>query len=136
MLYLDNDVLARFARPHPDPTVVGYLKRRHEEPWAISAIVAYEFVSYYDQSQQRQKLHQLETEIFQEITPFDARTSLEAARLGSLLDSGGTSLETADLMIAATARHRDATLVTANASDFDKEPIRQLVDLDIIDPSS
>lgn len=136
MLYLDNDVLAKFARPHPDPTVVEYLKRRHDEPWAISAIVAYEFVSYYDQSQQRSKLQQLETEIFEEITPFDARTSLEAARLGSLLESAGTSLDTADLMVAATARHRDATLVTANARDFDKDPIHQLLDLDIIESSS
>lgn len=136
MIYLDNDVLAKFARPHPDPNVVEYLKRHHDETWAISAIVAYEFVSYYDQSQQRDKLQQLETDILEEITPIDARTSLEAASLGSLLDSAGSSLDTADLFVAATARQREATLATANARDFDKEPIRQLMDLNIVEPSS
>lgn len=135
MLYLDNDVLAKFARPHPDPNVVEYLKRHHDEPWAISAIVAYEFVSYYDRSEQRGKLQQLETEVLEEITPIDARTSLEVARLGSLLESAGTSLETADLFVAATARQRDATLATANVHDFDKEPVRQLLDVDVVDTS-
>lgn len=47
MLYLDNDVLSKFARPNPDPAVVQYLKERHSGPWAISALVAYEFVSFY-----------------------------------------------------------------------------------------
>ena len=50
MLYLDNDVLAKYARPDPDPNVVHYLKQHSSEPWGISTIVAYEFLSYYEQS--------------------------------------------------------------------------------------
>lgn len=132
MLYLDNDVLAKFARPDPDPAVVRYLKGHSSEPWGISALVAYEFVSFYPQSQRRQKLHQLETEVLQEITPIDTETSLEAANLRSLLEAVGTSLDTGDLLVAATARQHNGTLATANVNDFDTAPIHDLLDLEIV----
>lgn len=132
MLYLDNDVLAKFARPNPDSEVVQYLKNRSAEPWAISALVAFEFVSFYPQSQQGEKLQQLERDVLNEISPIDARTSLEAARIRSLLDNTGTSLDTGDLLVAATARQHDGTLATCNKNDFDKEPIYELLDVEIV----
>jgi len=132
MLYLDNDVLAKFARPNPDPAVVQYLKERSSEPWGISALVAYEFVSFYPQSQRQEKLRQLEQDILNEISPIDAQTSLEAANLRSLLENAGTSLDTGDLLVAATARQHSGTLATANKNDFDKQPIHELVDVDIV----
>jgi predicted nucleic acid-binding protein len=132
MLYLDNDVLAKFARPNPDPSVVQYLKDHSSEPWGISALVAYEFVSFYPQSQRQGKLRQLEQNILDEISPIDTQTSLEAANLGSLLENAGTSLETADLLIAATTRQHGGTLATANKNDFDKQPIHELLDVDIV----
>jgi predicted nucleic acid-binding protein len=45
------------------------------------------------------------------------------------------SLDLADLLHAATARVHDATFVTCDASDFDKTPIHQLMDIDIIEPT-
>ena len=132
MLYLDNDVLAKFARPNPDPAVVQYLKERSSEPWCISALVAYEFVSFYPQSQRREKLRRLEQEILNEISPIDTQTSIEAANLRSLLENAGTSLDTGDLFVAATARRHSGTLATANTNDFDKQPIRELVDVEIV----
>lgn len=132
MLYLDNDVLAKFARPNPNPAVVQYLKERHSEPWAISALVAYEFVSFYPQSQRQERLRQLEHEILNEITPIDTQTSLEAANIRTLLEGAGTSLKTGDLLVAATARLHNGTLATANTNDFDKEPIHELLNLEIV----
>lgn len=132
MLHLDNDVLAKFARPSPDPAVVQYLKENHSEPWAISALVAYEFVSFYSQSQRQDKLRQLEQDILNEISPIDAQTSLEAANIRTLLNSTGTTLDTGDLFVAATARQRGATLATANKNDFDKGPIHELIDVEIV----
>jgi predicted nucleic acid-binding protein len=38
----------------------------------------------------------------------------------------------ADLLHAATARANGATFVTCDASDFDKAPLHQLMDIDII----
>jgi predicted nucleic acid-binding protein len=104
MLYLDNDVLAKYARPDPDPAVVQYLEGHSDEPWGISAIVAYEFASFYKQSVRRDKLRQLETKVVEEVTPVDGETSVEAADLRSTLESAGTSLGTGDLLVAATAR--------------------------------
>jgi predicted nucleic acid-binding protein len=101
MLFLDNDVLAKFARPDPDPAVVDYLK-------------------------------QLESEVVDAITPIDSGTSLEAATIESLLADAGTSLDTGDLLVAATARQHDGTLAAANENDFDKAPIHQLIDVDIV----
>lgn len=132
MLYLDNDVLAKFARPNPDPAVVQYLKDRSSEPWGISALVAYEFVSFYRQSQRQEKLRQLEHDILNEISPIDAETSVEAANIRSLLESAGTSLDTGDLLVAATARQYSGTLATANRNDFGKQPIRELIDIEIV----
>ncbi|MFB6228311.1 MAG: type II toxin-antitoxin system VapC family toxin [Halobacteriales archaeon] len=132
MLFLDNDVLARFARPDPDPAVVDYLKEHSTDPWAISALVAYEFASFYPRSRQQAQLRRLESEIVNEVTPIDSETSLEAATIESLLGEAGTSLDTGDLLVAATARQHDGTLATANKNDFDKSPIHQLMDVDIV----
>lgn len=132
MLYLDNDVLAKYARPDPDPQVVQYLKDHHTEPWAISAIVAYEFLSYYDQQTQKQQLQQLRNRIVDEITPLGAETALEAANLRRALSTTDVSLATGDLLVAATARQHGGVLATANKNDFDKQPVRQLIDIDIV----
>lgn len=135
MLFLDNDVLAKYARPDPDPQVVTYLKDHHAEPWAISAIVAFEFLSYYDQQRQRRKLETLQTEVVDEITPFDTQTALEAANLQNALGKTQTSLSTGDLLIAATARQHGGTLATANKNDFNKPQIHELMTVDIVDVS-
>lgn len=135
MLYLDNDVLAKYARPNPDPEVVAFLAQHSGEPWAVSALVAYEFASFYDRSRRREMLRQLETEVVDEITPIDAETSLEAADLRTLLANVGTALDTGDLLVAATARQHGGTLATANRNDFDKPPIHELLDVVIVPTS-
>lgn len=54
MLHLDNDVHARFARAEPDPAVVEYLKQRSDEQWAISPLLAYEFVTFITNSRRKE----------------------------------------------------------------------------------
>jgi predicted nucleic acid-binding protein len=133
MLYLDNDILAKYARPDPDPNVVHYLKQHRSEPWGISAIVAYEFLSYYEQSAQQRQLHQLQQHVVDEISPFDTQTALEAANLRRALAQTKASLDTGDLLVAATAHRHGGTLATANRNDFDKPQIRQLIDVEIVE---
>jgi|GEM_PF-3448147 len=41
MIYLDNDILRKFAKPDPDPKVVDYLDRHRSEPWGVSTVVLY-----------------------------------------------------------------------------------------------
>jgi predicted nucleic acid-binding protein len=136
MLYLDNDVLRKFAKPDPDPKVVDYLDRHRSEPWGLSTVVLYEFLSYYGSPGTRQeRLHTLKTRIADDVAPFDEDAAVEAASMESSLSETNTSLDAADLMIAATARQRGGVLATANKRDFDKQPIHQLLDIDIVDVS-
>lgn len=136
MLYLDNDVLRKFAKPDPDPRVVDYLDRHRSVPWGVSTVVLYEFLSYYDSPGTRQeRLHTLKTRVVDDIAPFDEDAAVEAAGMESSLDGVNSSLDAADLMIAATARQRGGILATANKRDFDKRPVRQLLDIDIVDVS-
>lgn len=133
MILLDNNVLRRYARSNPDANVVEYLTAHRTDPWGISAVVLYEFLSYYDsQSTQRTRQTQLMRAI-DDVVAFDGDTAAEAASMESSLEGAGVSLDAADLLIAATARQHDATLVTADKADFDRSPIHELLDVDIIE---
>lgn len=135
MILLDNNIIRKYARPDPDEAVLNYLSNHRTEPWGISAIVLYEFLSYYDsQSKQRVRRGQL-TEAVDDVISLDADTAAEAASMETTLDGAGISLDDVDLLIAATARQHQATFVTADENDFDKDPIQELLDIDIVDTS-
>ncbi|WP_226022843.1 type II toxin-antitoxin system VapC family toxin [Halomicrobium salinisoli] len=131
MIVLDNDVLAGFVRPNPDPDVLSYLSDHSTEQWIVPTIVLYEFLSYYDSSKQTRRRRQLKKRV-DGIVPFDEDAAAAAANIEGSLQSVGTSLDTADLFIAAIARERSGTLATRNHQDFDKTPIHQLLDIDIV----
>ena len=133
MIFLDNDVLDGFVRPNPDSAVLSYLSSHQSEQWIVPSVVLYEFLSFYNsQSDRNLKRRQLKNRI-DDIAPLDEHAAAEAADLEVSLRKIGTSLETGDLLIAATARNRGGTLATRNKNDFDKNPIHQLMDVDIVD---
>lgn len=133
MILLDNNIIRKYARPDPDEAVLRYLSDHRTEPWSISALVLFEFLSYYDtQSKQRARRNQL-TRAVDNVISFDADTAAEAASMESSLDAAGVSLDDVDLLIAATAHQHQATFVTADKNDFDKAPIRELMAIDIVD---
>ena len=133
MIFLDNDVLDGFVRPDPDSAVLSYLSSHQSEQWIVPSVVLYEFLSFYNsQSDRNLKRRQLKNRI-DGIAPLDEHAAAEAADLEVSLRKIGTSLETGDLLIAATARNRGGTLATRNKNDFDKTPTHQLMDVDIVD---
>ena len=135
MILLDNNIIRKYARPDPDEAVLNYLSDLRTEPWAISAIVLFEFLSYYDtQSKQRTRRSQL-TQAVDNVISFDGDTAAEAASMDSSLEAAGVSLDDADLLIAATARQHQATFVTADKNDFDRTPLHELMDVDIVNTS-
>ena len=135
MLCLDNSVVAKFARPDPDANVVSYLKDNASEPWAVPATVMFEYLRYYSsQSAVHQHQHALNQRI-QRVLSLNEDVAVEAVLLEHSLTKQDVSLDLADLLHAATARANDATFVTCDASDFDKAPIHQLMDIDIIEPT-
>ena len=135
MILLDNNIIRKYARPDPDEAVLNYLSDHRTEPWAISAIVLFEFLSYYDtQSKQRTRRSQL-TQAVDNVISFDGDTAAEAASMDSSLEAAGISLDDADLLVAATARQHQATFVTADKNDFDRTPLHELMDVDIVNTS-
>lgn len=132
MIVLDTDVLVEYARPNSDPAVTSYLSQRADEQWIVPSVALYEYITFYEsQSRRRKERQQVESRV-DAVVPFDADAALEASDIENLLSSSGTSLDAGDLLIAATARVRSATLATRNKNDFDKQPIHQLMDVDIV----
>jgi len=133
MILLDNNVVRKYAGRDPDDAVVEYLSDHYDAPWAISAVVLYEFLSYYDsQSRQQERRRQL-TEAVDDVLALDEGAAAEAASMESSLTAAGVSLDSMDLLIAATARHHGATLATTDRNDFDRQPVHELLDVDIIE---
>ena len=54
--------------------------------------------------------------------PFEADDAVEAGDIRAALERAGTSIGPYDILIAAQARRRNATLVTANAREFGRVP--------------
>jgi predicted nucleic acid-binding protein len=135
MICLDHDVLRKFADPDPDPNVVTYLSQHRGDIWILPSLVLFEYLQLYSsQSRIRTERSQIE-HVVDEVAPLDGDVAAQAANMNARLASAGTSLDLADLLIAATARENNATLATANKHDFDKPPIHQLMDIDIVEPN-
>lgn len=132
MIFLDNDVLNEFRRPDPDESVVSYLQQHRSEQWFVPSVVLYEFVSYHDtRADQNRERTQIESRV-DGIAPLDGDAATEAANIEASLSRAGTSLDTADLLIAGIARDRGGRLATRNENDFDKRPVHELLDVDIV----
>jgi tRNA(fMet)-specific endonuclease VapC len=56
------------------------------------------------------------------VLPFDADDAHEAGQIRATLERFGTPIGPYDILIAAQARRRGATLVTANAREFTRVP--------------
>jgi tRNA(fMet)-specific endonuclease VapC len=57
-----------------------------------------------------------------DVLPFDAEDAAHAGDIRAHLESKGTPIGPYDCLIAAQARRRRATLVTANGREFERVP--------------
>ena len=135
MLCLDNDVFRKYTNDPPEEAVVNYLASGHGEPWTLPSIVLFEWLQMYDSHDTIRKKRRQTDEIIDEVLGIDDNVAVEAANMGARLETAGTDLDLADLLAAATAREAGATFVTANVNDFDKTPIHQLMDIDVVSHS-
>jgi tRNA(fMet)-specific endonuclease VapC len=62
------------------------------------------------------------------VLPFDAEDAAHAGDIRAHLESKGTPIGPYDYLIAAQARRRGATLVTANRREFERVPGLMVVD--------
>jgi predicted nucleic acid-binding protein len=133
MICLDNDVFSRYASQQSYPTVEQYLSNHTRETWLLPSLVLFEYLKRYE-SHNRIKTERANAErSVHAVVDVNADVAAQAANLRARLATTDTSLDLADLLIAATAREHGATLATRNKNDFDKSPIRELMDVDIVD---
>ena len=132
MICLDNDVFSRYASEQSYPAVSEYLASHSTQQWAVPSIVLFEYLQRYSAHGRIQKERRTAEQSVDTIIPVDADVAAEAANIRARLATTETTLDVPDLLIAAAARDRGATLVTRNKNDFDKTPIHELMSVDII----
>jgi len=132
MITLDNDILVKWGSANPDPHVVSHLQQYSHEEWTVPSIVAFEF---YKSCTSRSQMRQIQSKLgdrLDRILGFSDDTALKAAYLSERLQSQGVDLPPVDLLNLATAYAEGGTFVTHNKRDFDKAPLLDLADVDVV----
>ena len=62
------------------------------------------------------------------VAPFEAEDANHAGEIRAVLEARGTPIGAYDILIAAQARRRGATLITANTGEFERVPGLLLID--------
>jgi len=130
MIVVDRDILVKLVESNQ--AVIDHLKQYRGEEWTIPSLVAWESYKAQDSRQKMMQAQQRLQSDFDRILNFSDDTALEAAYLQDRLQSQGSSLDTVDLLNLATAYSEGATFITHNKNDFDKEPLLELADVDVV----
>ena len=123
MFYLDSCTCIDFLRGNAQE---AYKVMRASDPrlFGIPAVVEAELRAGVEKSKKSQEnLLLLERFLLPfEIVPFDSNCAREYATICSYLERVGAPIEPNDLLVAATARSHNATLVTNNIREFKRVP--------------
>jgi tRNA(fMet)-specific endonuclease VapC len=130
MIVLDRDILIKLR--NSEEAVVEHLKQYRTDEWTIPSHVAWESFQRHDsRSDMLQEQQHLRSSL-DRILPFTSDTALEAAYLDEKLQSQGVTLDAVDLLNLATAHTEGGTFITHNKNDFDREPLLELTDVDVV----
>jgi tRNA(fMet)-specific endonuclease VapC len=121
---LDTNACIALINGHP-PHVRPRLERALKDGAgvAVSAVVAFELWYGAAKSARRQANRQRLETFFAgplELVPFDDEDARAVGEIRASLESSGAPIGAYDLLIAGQALRYDATLVTANASEFSR----------------
>ena len=130
MIVLDRDVLVKLR--NSNRTVIQHLQQYRTDEWTIPSHVAWESCQRHSSRTAMAKELQHLRSSFDRILPFTCDTALEAAYLDEKLQSHGVVLDPVDLLNLATAREATGTFVTHNKNDFDRPPVREIAEVDVI----
>lgn len=120
MLALDTNVLIALQKLEPQ-AVSHYRAALQTDLVVVPAVVVYEARRSLFAPQYAKRLGNLDVLLSgHTVIGFDAGAAEIAARLYASLHSSGALIEDADLLIAATAMHHGATLVTRNTKHFER----------------
>jgi toxin FitB len=122
MYILDTNVLSAVRRPDRAPQVAAWLQGKPDETLFLSVITLGEIARGIRQQDRRDPAFARDLQLWLDrtvllfsdrILPFGAEDARIWGRLSAEIGHAG-----ADLMIAATALHHGATVVTGNVGDF------------------
>ncbi|MGE0492239.1 MAG: type II toxin-antitoxin system VapC family toxin [Vulcanimicrobiota bacterium] len=110
--------------------VASHLLAQAPRQIGLSAVVEYELLVGIEKStssaRRRLQLQALKSAVT--YLPFAEEEARQAARLRARLEKSGTPIGPYDVLIAASALARGATLVTHNLKEFSRVPSLQTVD--------
>jgi len=133
MLLLDTSVLVRWGDPRRREQVVPYLSTHSSEPFVTSSLVTYEFFRPAKRRENRMEVQSWLGQALDDVKPFTEDASIRAATIEGALTEQDTSLAHRDLLIASHARELDATFVTCDRNDFQRDPVQQLLNVHVIE---
>lgn len=125
---LDTNVVSEWMKPRPNPGLIAWLEEVDEDRAFLSVVTLTELRYGIERLAAGKKRKQLEDWLEQQLPlRFDQRVlSIDSAvadacgKIVARRESVGRPIEAMDAFIAATAEVHALTLVTRNASDFER----------------
>ena len=125
MICLDTNVVIAYLKGEPRSLVARIERELLQDALALPAVALFE-LHYGVAKSARRAENTSRIAIFLQlpvtILPFDAEDAEEAGDIRAALERAGTPIGAYDVLIAAQARRRGATLVTANEREFARVP--------------
>ena len=127
MLVLDTNILAEMMRSEPEPDVADWIVRQPSDELFTAAVCQAEILSglaIMPTGRRRAALEEAAQAMFADdfsgrILPFDTAATAAYAEVFAARRTLGRPSGTVDLMLAAIARVRGASVVTRNVADFE-----------------
>ena len=128
MLMLDTNMLSEIMRPEPERRIADWIVRHSSDELFTAAVCQAEILSglaIMPSGRRRADLEEAARAMFAEdfdgrILPFDTEAAAVYAELFAARRKVGRPSGTVDLMLAAIARVRRASVITRNAADFEE----------------
>jgi predicted nucleic acid-binding protein len=127
MLVLDTNMLSEIMRPEPERKVADWIVRQQSDELFTAAVCQAEILSglaIMPNGRRRTELEEAARAMFTDdfdgrVLPFDVEAASAYAEVLAARRKAGRPSGTIDLMLAAIARVRGASVVTRNVTDFE-----------------
>jgi len=127
MLVLDTNILSEMMRPEPERKIADWIVRQPSDELFTAAVCQAEILTslaVVPNGRRRAELEEAAHAMFADdfagrVLPFDTEAAAAYAKAFAARRQAGRPSGTSDLMLAAIARVRGASVVTRNVADFE-----------------
>jgi tRNA(fMet)-specific endonuclease VapC len=121
MFCLDTNIVIGIVNGRTPAIEARFRQEMDRAGIALSAVALFELRYGYAKSDRRTRMEALLAAFLEpgiQILPFDSEDAAEAGEIRAALERAGTPIGPYDILIAAQAKRRSATLVTLNNREF------------------